>query len=130
MAGNKIFLVIDDDPDDCYFFCEAIRKIDPSAECVTAMDGEEALRHLHNGIPELPALIFLDLNMPRMDGRLCLAELKKDKLLKHIPVVILSTSNSTRDIDETKKLGAVYFITKPTDIDKFQQELEFAIRHY
>jgi CheY-like chemotaxis protein len=130
MTGNKIFLVIDDDPDDCYFFCEAIRKIDPSAECVTAMDGEEALRRLRNGIPKLPALIFLDLNMPRMDGRLCLTELKKDKSLKNIPVVILSTSNSAKDIEETKKLGAVYFITKPTDIDKFQRELEFAIQHY
>ncbi|MCW3117905.1 MAG: response regulator [Chitinophagaceae bacterium] len=130
MNSKKIFLVIDDDPDDCYFFTEAIHKIDASVKCLTAMDGEDALRKLRNGMERKPDLIFLDLNMPRMDGRVCLAELKKDKALKHIPVIILSTSSSENDIDETKKLGAVYFITKPTDISKLHQELAFAMQTY
>ena len=130
MSRKKIFLVIDDDPDDCYFFCEAISKIDASADCITAMDGEEALAKLRNGINRLPDLIFLDLNMPRMDGRLCLTELKKDNLLKEIPVIILSTSSSENDIDETGKMGAVYFITKPTNIDRLHKELAFVIKNF
>ena len=130
MDNNRIFLVIDDDPDDRYFFSEAIKKIDPGARCVSATNGEEALTQLRNGIQRLPDLIFLDLNMPRMDGRLCLAELKKDPALKAIPVIILSTSSSKNDIEETAKMGAAYFITKPTDISKLHEELSFAIRTF
>jgi len=130
MDTSKVFLVIDDDPDDRYFFSEAIKKIDITARCMMATNGEEALNQLRNGTPRLPDLIFLDLNMPRMDGRLCLTELKRDPILKSIPVIILSTSSSRNDIDETAKLGAAYFITKPTDISKLYEELRFAIHTF
>ena len=130
MDTSKVFLVIDDDPDDRYFFSEAIKKIDATARCLMATNGEEALMQLRNGIPRLPDLIFLDLNMPRMDGRLCLTEIKRDPMLKNIPVIILSTSSSRNDIEETAKLGAAYFITKPTDISKLYEELRFAIHTF
>jgi len=68
MAALKTILLIDDDPDDCGFFCEAILRIDYKVQCVTAINGEDALNLLRNHIQVLPNYIFIDLNMPRMDG--------------------------------------------------------------
>ena len=59
-------------------------------------------------------LLFLDLNMPKVDGKKCLSELKKSARLKDIPVVIYSTSSLKKDIEETKAMGAVHFMTKPS----------------
>jgi CheY-like chemotaxis protein len=119
---QKIFLIVDDDADDVELFCEAVNEIEPDAECITAANGEDALKKLLN-IKHLPDFIFLDLNMPRMDGRQCLDELRKDKRLKKIPVIIYSTSSTQRDTDETSKLGATYFLTKPTSFQKLKSEI-------
>jgi len=121
--NNQIFLLVDDDEDDCAFFCEAVSKIDSSVKCLTAFNGEDALYKLRININSLPHFIFMDLNMPCMDGKQCLRELKKDVQLKHIPVIIFSTSSSPRDVKETLKLGAAYFITKPVTLTKLQEEI-------
>lgn len=127
MNDKKIFMIVDDDSDDREFFCEAVKEIDSSAECLIAVNGLEALKTLRNDIKQLPDFIFLDLNMPKMDGRTCLAELKKDLKLKNIPVIILSTSSHQKDIDETNQLGAAYFLAKPSDFKKLQQEIGFVM---
>lgn len=110
--------LIDDDNDDLDFFCEAVQAIDPTIICIKATDSEAALRSFQYHDVPLPDMIFLDLNMPMVDGRLFLAELKKLKPYTHIPVVIYSTSSHSRDIEETRKLGAASFISKPFSLDE------------
>ena len=105
-------LIVDDDPDDLWLFCEALHEIDPSYRCLTALNGIEALQLLEN-LVVAPDFIFIDLNLPFMSGRECLIELKKTPRLANIPVIIYSTSKLKTDIDEVYKLGAVFFLTKP-----------------
>lgn len=120
-------MIVDDDSDDREFFCDAVTELDSPAECLTAINGEDALKILRNEKEHLPDYIFLDLNMPKMDGRTCLAELKKDVKLKNIPVIIFSTSSQPKDIEETRELGAAYFLTKPSDFKKLQKEIVFVM---
>jgi CheY-like chemotaxis protein len=127
MTNALTFLIVDDDADDCEFFCEAISEINPLSKCLTASNGEDALMKLRSDIKPLPDFIFLDLNMQRMDGRKCLVELKKDKDLKNIPVIILTTSSSQKDIDETKMLGASYYLIKPSEYQKLRKDISFVI---
>lgn len=115
-------MIVDDDEDDRFFFRSAIRKNNPSFECIEAKNGDDALKQLGK-TKNLPDFIFLDLNMPKMDGRQCLIELKKDKTLKEIPVIIYSTSEYNVDINLTKELGADYFLTKLSDIYSLPEEL-------
>lgn len=117
-----IFLLIDDDEDDRELFQIALEEVENEIHFIAAASGIEALKLLQCcEIP--PDFIFLDLNMPHMSGRECLTELKKDPQLATIPVVIFSTSNDPRDIEETKLLGAVEFITKPEKISKLTRVL-------
>src|ERR1043165_5544517 len=102
-------LYADDDSDDCELLVEALGKIDPSIECRMANDGKHALKML-NDFDDLPDYIFLDVNMPVMDGRDCLVELKKDERFKEIPVVIYSTTQNENEISDLYELGAVDFL--------------------
>jgi CheY-like chemotaxis protein len=123
MHGKKIILLIDDDLDDHELFNEAISEINPGYIRKMAMNGEEALNLLRTE-DNLPDLIFLDLNMPRLNGKNCLAEIKKDDRLKNIPVIIFSTSSSPKDIEETRQLGAVGFFTKPSNFLELRENLQ------
>ncbi len=123
---NKI-LIIDDDSDDVEIFCEAIAEINPAIKCESAENGEEALRLLRNPFHDRPDFIFLDLNMPRMNGKQCLSELKKDPRLKDMPVVVYTTSKLDEDFQETARLGAMLFITKPTRLTKLVETITFVL---
>jgi CheY-like chemotaxis protein len=114
MKRPRTFFIVDDDPDDVDLFIEAINEIDQSIYCESAFDGQEALQKLNDAGTILPDIIFLDLNMPRINGMQCLTELKTNKKLSHIPIVIYTTSSSQKDLDETKESGASYFLTKPS----------------
>ena len=109
---SKVIFLIDDDIDDQEFFTEALKDVDPNIKCQVASSCDEGLELLNNS-PVIPDYIFLDLNMPKVDGKKCLLELKKNARVKDIPVIIYSTSSLKKDIDETKAMGAVYFLTKP-----------------
>lgn len=111
-----IFLIADDDIDDVELFKETLNEINPSIQLYTAYDGQEALSILRSGEFSLPDIIFLDLNMPRMGGKECLKELKSDSQLRHIPVIMYTTSSQSKDIEETMMKGAVCFITKPANM--------------
>lgn len=115
MPSTKNIFIVDDDADDREIFMEALAEISPSIKCTVAKDGSEALELLTRNSNGLPDVIFLDLNMPRMNGQECLIKIKKTKELSHIPVVIYTTSNSIHDVTRMKSLGATSFITKPTD---------------
>ncbi len=127
MKTHIILMIVDDDKDDRFFFCSAIHKNYPTYECLEATNGDDALKKLRK-VKKLPDFIFLDLNMPKMDGRECLIELKKDKTLNKIPVIIYSTSDYKIDIKLTKELGADYFLTKLSDIYSLPEELIKAMK--
>jgi len=120
---SKRILIIDDDPDDIEFFIEALRSIDGTFECAQAANGEEGLSNLRtSAFP--PEYIFLDLNMPRLNGKEFLSEIKKDGRLSAIPVIMYSTSGIESDIRESLQLGARDFIVKPTRLKDLSDRIE------
>ena len=107
----KICLLVDDDPDDQEVFLTALGDVSPTALCLIAPDGDRALELLHNK-ETIPDYIFLDLNMPRMNGFEFLTAIKKSKVLKDIPVIVYSTTSQQTQMEKAKKLGASEFFTK------------------
>ncbi|HXL57870.1 MAG TPA: response regulator [Chitinophagaceae bacterium] len=105
-------LIVDDDPDDLWLFSEAVYEINKAYRCITASNGKEALQLLQNAIVK-PHYIFMDLNLPVMNGKECLREIKKKPQFADIPVIIYSTSKLKTDMEEVYKLGAAHFLTKP-----------------
>jgi CheY-like chemotaxis protein len=126
---RKIFLLVDDDTDDADMFHEALMEVDPSTVFYRAADGRDALATLKNYEHELPHIIFLDINMPRMDGWKCLAELKASDTYKNIPVMMYSTSSHQRDIDIALERGALCFMTKPSEYKELKEILAEIIAH-
>jgi DNA-binding response OmpR family regulator len=120
--NERICFLIDDDIDDQEIFTLALKQVRPQFTCFTAGNGYEALEKLDDE-HFIPHYIFLDLNMPRMNGKECLREIRKIKHLSHVPVVIYSTSSSIIDIRDTQALGATDFITKPFSIAELNEIL-------
>lgn len=118
-------LLVEDSPGDANLAREALVTSKVHNTLHVVGDGVEAMEFLrrtgaHASAPR-PDLIILDLNLPRMDGREVLAEVKSDADLKRIPVVILTTSSAEEDILRTYNLHANCFITKPIDLDQFMK---------
>jgi len=122
MSTHKKILLVDDDTDDQLFFVDAITELEPTLECGIANNGLEALDHLQK-VPPPPTLIFLDLNMPFMNGFECLAELKKTNEYKEIPVIIFTTSNHPVDMERIISMGASMFLIKPPDFTALKNKL-------
>jgi len=116
-------LIVDDNPGDVRLTMEALKDGKVQNKLHTAHDGVEALSFLHRKgeyvDAPLPDLILLDLNMPRMNGSQLLAKVKKDSVLKHIPVVILTGSREINDIIKIENLQADWYVTKPIDLEHF-----------
>jgi len=119
---NKVILLADDDIDDAAIFCEALRLIDRNIVCYCATDGLEALAILQEA--ERPNIIFLDINMPRMNGWEFLQKLKCIDEFKEIPVLVYSTSTRSHDINTALDLGALCFFAKPTKFSDLKNILE------
>lgn len=119
----KSIYLADDDADDRLLFEEALMEISKNFALTTANDGEQLMKILDDNIPPPPNLIFLDLNMPLKNGFECLDEIKKDKKLKNIPVVIFSTSCQKEAIDKVYNKGANYYICKPDNYQKLKKVL-------
>jgi CheY-like chemotaxis protein len=122
-----IILVVDDDVDDIQFFTDAIAEIDAHFLCWTAFNGIEALILL-GGTDTRPDYIFLDLNMPRMDGRQCLWHLKNSPVFRTIPVFIYSTSRRPEDVEELMGMGAAAFIVKPNKFQLLKGEIAAVLK--
>ena len=114
-------MLIEDNAADVRLTVEALKEARVANRLHVARDGVEAIRMLTEPGPTTPRpdLILLDLNLPRKDGREVLKEIRRDDALRHIPVVILSTSQAEQDILHSYRLGANAFITKPVEIDQF-----------
>jgi CheY-like chemotaxis protein len=111
----KRYLLADDDPDDRELFDDALKAIDPSIECYLAVDGSEVIQKLTTGEVHPPDAIFLDINMPQVNGRQCLHWLKKNDAFRNIPVIMYSTSTSRSNQTIAADFGAVGFFEKPME---------------
>ncbi len=120
MKAPVTILMADDDEDDRLLAKDAFIESRIQNKFLSVEDGVELLDYLHrrNGFADLktfptPSLILLDLNMPRMDGREALAEIKSDPVLRRIPVIVFTTSSALEDVEKSYDLGAASFISKP-----------------
>lgn len=120
LNARKIILIADDDADDRLMIKDAFNENENSPELLFVEDGEELMHYLkrkgkysENDVYPVPQLIILDLNMPKKDGREALREIKSNSALKHIPVIVLSTSNVTEDVVKCYEDGCNCFLTKP-----------------
>ncbi len=120
-------LLVDDDEDDRFLTREAFQMHYPTSQISFAEDGEDMLDFLQRrGVYEdvklpLPDLILLDLNMPRKDGREALREIKASEKLRHIPIVVLTTSDARADVETSYFNGANSFITKPPTFQRLSE---------
>ncbi|MGW4113945.1 response regulator [Actinosynnema sp. NPDC004786] len=116
-------LLVEDDPGDALMTQEAFEHHKIRNQLHVVRDGVEALEFLRRQGPYAdaprPGLILLDLNLPKMDGREVLAEIKADETLRPIPVVVLTTSEAEEDILRSYNLHANAYVTKPVDFDRF-----------
>ena len=113
-------LLVEDDDDDYFLTAQALKENRLRNEISRVKDGEELMHYLRHQndfsnpeVAPVPSLVLLDLNMPKMDGREALREIKSDPKLRHIPVVVLTTSRAEEDVVRSYDLGVNSFITKP-----------------
>jgi CheY-like chemotaxis protein len=130
MSTNGIIFLVDDDPDDREMFRDALDTIGLSNSFLDASDGLHALELLNGHDVIVPAIIFLDLNMPRMNGRELLALLRGRKQYEKIPVIIYSTSSFPKDINATKALGANGYMVKPSSFKSLCEELKEVLNQH
>lgn len=122
-------LFVDDDADDTFLFREVLAEVDPALGFASAANGEEALDKLSRSDGRLPDLIFMDLNMPRMNGRECLAAIKASDRLRHIPVIMYTTSSYGKDKEDVLNSGAAFYITKPANYADLKSILSVVTQH-
>jgi CheY-like chemotaxis protein len=118
-------LLVEDDPNDVELTLRALRQRNLANHVRVLQDGAEAIAYLFGdgpaaaGVTGEPRLILLDLKLPKVDGHEVLRRLKADSSTRHIPVVVLTSSEEERDIEQSYDLGANSYITKPVDFDGF-----------
>jgi CheY-like chemotaxis protein len=126
---TKKYYIVDDDRDDQEFLIEALTENDPLVECFSSFNGREAIINLKKDFPLLPDAIFLDLNMPRMNGKECLVELKTIPFLQDIPIIIYSTTSDQKEIQKTLSMGASHFLIKKSSFNELCNELSSIMIH-
>lgn len=121
-------LYVEDNPGDVRLMREALATNGTPSRLSVVEDGELAVRFLRGDEPyggvARPDLIFLDLNLPKKDGREVLAEVKTDMSLRRIPVIVLTTSEADRDVQNAYDLHANCYVKKPTDLDEYLQVIK------
>jgi CheY-like chemotaxis protein len=129
MAELKRILLVEDSPNDIELTLAALEENHLANEVVVARDGEEALDYLHRGgifkmrAPGNPAVVLLDLKLPKVDGMEVLRQLKSDPGLRTVPVVMLTSSREERDLLASYNLGVNAYVVKPVDFADFVQAL-------
>ena len=111
----KSILLIDDDTDDQEIFVAALKEVSPNIRCYCEDDGEVAMKLLSKNEIAKPDLFFIDLNMPRLNGKEVLKKIKSTDSLKNIPVIMFSTFFGEGDIKEFSSWGAVHYMVKSTN---------------
>lgn len=121
--NHLLWFIIDDDLDDQEIFTLAVNRVNAAIQCTFANDGVHAIERLTTDQEFTPGRIFMDLNMPRMNGIECLAKLREIDRLKNVPIFMCSTSADPRVIEKARILGATDFIVKPSTIAEFAEVL-------
>ena len=124
MSSRAIeILLVEDNPGDARLTIEAFKEGRVTNSLTVINDGADALAYLRRegkySAAKLPDLVLLDLNLPKMDGREVLAEVKSDERLRNIPVIVLTTSSAPEDVKRAYGNHANCYITKPVDLDQF-----------
>ena len=134
--ADRIILLVEDNPDDAVLTRRALEKSEVAHTVEVARDGLEALdylfalgTHAERKTSEMPALILLDLKLPKVDGLEVLRRLRADRLTRLIPVIVLSSSDEPGDLIESYKFGANSYIRKPVDFSEFTETVR-ALAHY
>ena len=120
----KTAILIDDDRDDLEILEEAIRQVDHSVKCIPYLFCDDALRKILNDFSPVPNYIFIDMNMPRLNGNQCLKELRRDPKLKDVPITMLSTSMPAPVAEVLKENGASFTFEKPINFEDYEQILK------
>ncbi len=126
----KRILLVEDDKKDIDLTMKALRQHNLANEVVIARDGEEALNYLFrreqyaDRPPGEPAVVLLDLKMPKVDGLEVLREIKSDAVLKTLPIVVLTSSRESRDLEECYKLGVNAYVVKPVQFGDFVEAVK------
>ncbi len=134
VAPQRVLLV-EDNPDHTYLTQLVLEGADVPHEIVHAVDGQEAIERLqgtgaHAGHALRPALVLLDLKLPRVDGFQVLRFMRADAALRRVPVVILTTSNNPVDIEQSLALGASDYVIKPIGLNEFERKLCGVLRYW
>jgi len=119
MKNSKPILLVEDDSVDAMTVKRALKDLKVTNQLVHTINGEEALEYLRSESNKEPCVILLDLNMPRMNGIEFLKVIKADKVLKKIPVIVLTTSENEKDITKGFELRVAGYMVKPVDYKKF-----------
>ncbi len=126
MTTERPILLVEDNPDDEALALRAINKAEIENPVVLARDGQEALDYLfatghYAGRPvsAKPAVVLLDLKLPRVDGREVLRRIRTDERTRYLPVVVMSSSRQAEDVIEAQSLGANSYVRKPVDFERF-----------
>ncbi|MGD8587789.1 MAG: response regulator [Chromatiales bacterium] len=123
---QRTLLLVEDNPDDEALTLRALKKYNLANQIIVARDGQEALDYLfgegecqERDTSEQPQVILLDLKLPKVNGLQVLERLRAEPLTRHIPVVVLTSSNEERDISQSYNLGANSYVRKPVDFEQF-----------
>jgi CheY-like chemotaxis protein len=116
-----VILYVDDDIEDIEIFRVALKAVNPGFQCLVAQNGKVAMEILHADL--LPDFIFLDINMPVINGKTILTEIRRDKKFESVPIVMYSTTLYQTDIEEFKKSGANLFLKKQNHFQDLCDEL-------
>lgn len=121
MNAQKTIFLVEDSDRDAELFTMALEQAQISVNIARARDGAEAWNMLHaQGLQKIkPSVIVLDIKLPRINGKELLEKIKQDPFLKSIPVVILTSSQNIKDIEDCYKLGANAYVVKPINFDQF-----------
>ena len=130
MKDHKIILLVEDNPDDEALTIRALKKHGIANEVVVARNGVEALDFLlgtlddaHSTLDDLPALVLLDLKLPKIDGLEVLRRLRANPRCKALPVVVLTSSREEVDLIKSYESGANSYIRKPVDFEQFSEAI-------
>ncbi|PKN91303.1 MAG: two-component system response regulator [Chloroflexi bacterium HGW-Chloroflexi-6] len=126
------FFLIEDNTADADLISRALRKTDKSTQIFLARDGEEALQMLGTwpGNFPSPMIILLDLKLPKIDGLEVLRTIKQSKVLKSLPVVVLTSSNQIQDVQKAYQLGTNSYVLKAIDFDDFSKAIEMIHQYW
>lgn len=137
MTRKSVILLVEDDPNDELLTLRALRKTGVEADFAVAHDGGEALQYLHGNppaessdVPAQPSLVLLDLKLPQVDGLEVLRTIRSDPRTTLLPVVVLSSSDEPRDVEEAYRLRTNSYIRKPVNFVEFNQAADLLVRYW